>query len=551
MGITLRDAMKIFPFSKAYLAAGENGLEHELTSANIQEVPDVQKWLHGGELLFTSGYSFQTTENAVNLIQALKEKNVAGIAIKPGQYLKQVPEEMLQCAENLDFPLFILPEDLPYMDCIVPILEHITQSQISIMRRHEAIHERLLQAIVEERGLEGLCTLISEIAEGGAAVVSPRGYVLAYAVPEGEKEHQEKFLSAVMAYHFSPSTLRKMKKIRCNPIYPADGQLMYCIPIFAKEDHLAYFVFQPKEVLDNQEVLSYENAGSLIAVQLLKNREALNRDHKIREQLLDDVLAGRFEGEDVICQRGRYVGYDFTAPGCVFVLGINGFEAALSESGRRLPEHSIQKLKVDMLNELEQRTEEARLTMLIINRGMDLIGLVQIRQDADRERLMEILKLTIRRLSSRYKKQDFVSGVARTKQGVTSVPIGKEEAENALKAGCRISEMKSEKVYAFEKLGCLCFLSKLQKDPMLTAFYDEYMGPLEQYDAEGNTVLIETLEQWFTCGMNLRKTADAMYVHKNTIIYRLNKIESLLGCELSEPRIAFYLQLCLQVRYLR
>ena len=233
------------------------------------------------------------------------------------------------------------------------------------------------------------------------------------------------------------------------------------------------------------------------------------------------------------------------------MLGINGFEAALSESGRKLPEHSIQKLKVDMLNELEQRTEEARLTMLIINRGMDLIGLVQIRQDADRERLMEILKLTIRRLSSRYKKLDFVSGVARTKQGVTSVPIGKEEAENALKAGCRISEMKSEKVYAFEKLGCLCFLSKLQKDPMLTAFYDEYMGPLEQYDAEGNTVLIETLEQWFTCGMNLRKTADAMYVHKNTIIYRLNKIESLLGCELSEPRIAFYLQLCLQVRYLR
>lgn len=551
MGITLRDAMNIFPFSRAHLAAGENGLEHELTSANIQEVPDVQKWLHGGELLFTSGYSFQTTENAVHLIQALKEKNVAGIAIKPGQYLTQVPNEMLQCAEKINFPLFVLPEDLPYMDCIVPILEHITRSQILVMRRHEAIHERLLQTIVEGRGLDGLCSMISEIAGGGAAVVSPKGYVLAFAVPEKQKNHREKFLSAVMAYHFSSSTLRKMKKIRCNPIYPADGELMYCIPIFAKEDHLAYFVFQPKDALDNQEILSYENAGSLIAVQLLKNREALNRDHKIREQLLDDVLAGRFEEEEVICRRGRYVGYDFLAPGCVFVLGINRFEEAFNESERKLPERSVQKLKADMLNELEQRIEEARLNMLIVNRGMDLIGLVQIRQEDDRERLMEILKLTIRRLKNRYKKLDFASGVGRTKKGVNSVISGKEEADNALKAGCRIPEMKLEKVYPFEKLGCLCFLSKLQNDPLLMAFYDEYMGPLEQYDAEGNTILTETLEQWFACGMNLRKTADAMYVHKNTIIYRLNKIENLLGCKMSDPRMTFYLQLCLQIRYLK
>ena len=58
MGIWLRDAMKIEPFSRAQLIAGIKGIDRMVVAANIQEVPDVDKWLYGGEILFTAGYAF-------------------------------------------------------------------------------------------------------------------------------------------------------------------------------------------------------------------------------------------------------------------------------------------------------------------------------------------------------------------------------------------------------------------------------------------------------------------------------------------------------------
>ncbi|MCI9486069.1 MAG: PucR family transcriptional regulator [Lachnospiraceae bacterium] len=54
----------------------------------------------------------------------------------------------------------------------------------------------------------------------------------------------------------------------------------------------------------------------------------------------------------------------------------------------------------------------------------------------------------------------------------------------------------------------------------------------------------------FACNNNYRKTADRLFVHKNTVIYRMKQIESLLDMSLEDWKVSFNLQLCLQLRYL-
>lgn len=74
IGITLKEVMKTEPFSKAILVAGRNGLDRTVFSATIQEVPEVAKWMRGGEIVFTAGYAFRTPEKGVLLLKALAEK---------------------------------------------------------------------------------------------------------------------------------------------------------------------------------------------------------------------------------------------------------------------------------------------------------------------------------------------------------------------------------------------------------------------------------------------------------------------------------------------
>lgn len=546
-GILVRDAMKIYPFSRATLAAGEKGLTRKLTSANIQEVPDVQKWLHGGELLFTSGYSFKTAENGMKLLKTLKEKDVAGIAIKTGEYLEKVPQEMLDCANELDFPLFILPEDLPYMDCIVPILDHITKWQVCMMKHNEELHEKLLQIIVEGKGIDGICSFLSEISGGGAAIVSPKGCVMGISMAQDRQGELNDFFKAIGSFHFSITTLRRMKKNKCNKIFASNGDELLCIPIFAKKDHLAFFLLKTEKELNDQECISYEQAGTLIAVELLKEQEALYRDRKVREQLLDDLLSQRYTDEEIILKRGRFVGFDFMKPSCVFVLGINDFELKYSN----LPEHSVQKLKSEMMVELLQRIDEARMGNLIMTSGVKIIGLMQIKEDNDRERIRNILCLTIKSLKRCFRRVEFTAGLGLIKNRPGEIPKSYEEADQAMTAGGNLNSKDNEDVFCFEELGCLTFIGKIKHDPAMKVFYNKYMQPLITYDEKNGGILIETLEKYFKNGMNIRKTAGEMYVHKNSIIYRLDKIESLLGTSLSSPDILFDLQLCLKIRQLK
>ncbi len=549
-GITLKEVMKIEPFSRAVLMAGESSLEGLVTSANIQEVPEVGRWLHGGELLFTAGYAFRTKENGIRLLDTLKEKGVAGIAIKPGKYFPEIPKEMLEHADQIGFPLFALPQDLPYMDCILPIFEHITKSQLALIRRNEEIHEQLILVIVEGKGLAGICAILSQIAKGGVAVVSPKGLILAMDFQEGKEPEAEKsrYAAELMSYHFSASTVRKMWKNRCNTIYSFSGEALICIPVFVKEELLAYLVIKPEQGMEQQDMIAFENASTLIAVELLKEQEALNQERNIQEQLLDDLLAGRYSEADVMIRRGQFVGYDLHMPGCVFVMNVNSFEKFLSRE-HYTEEQSVQKIKNDMRTELEQRLHEARLSCLMMGSGMDVIGLVQMKSETDRDRLKRILELVIRRLHTLYRKLDLSAGIGQTKNNLTAVSESSQEARYAIRAGRSIKRQEQQSsTYDFEELGSLCFLCELVENQAMNEFYKEHMQELERYDKENNGMLLQTLETYFACGTNIRRTADALFMHKNSVIYRLSKIESIIGRTLEDPEVLFDLQLCLKLR---
>ena len=124
------------------------------------------------------------------------------------------------------------------------------------------------------------------------------------------------------------------------------------------------------------------------------------------------------------------------------------------------------------------------------------------------------------------------------------------EARYAIKTAQKM-KLKNGSVTCFENLGCLCFLCELENSEAAEAFYQEYMGEIERYDQENDGALIETLETYFQCGSNIRKTAEALFVHKNSVIYRLEKIENLLNRKLTEEQMLFNLQLCLKLRQLK
>ena len=93
----------------------------------------------------------------------------------------------------------------------------------------------------------------------------------------------------------------------------------------------------------------------------------------------------------------------------------------------------------------------------------------------------------------------------------------------------------------YNELGAYQLLLAITDKDAKRNYYNSVLGKLEQYDKNNKTNYLEFLYTFLD--NNINATADKMFVHRNTIVYKINKIEELLDRDLSdmEVRIELYL----------
>ena len=71
---------------------------------------------------------------------------------------------------------------------------------------------------------------------------------------------------------------------------------------------------------------------------------------------------------------------------------------------------------------------------------------------------------------------------------------------------------------------------------------------LEEAEGRYSFSLVETLRVYLECNCNLNRTAERLYLHKNTLLYRLNHIRSILRCDLNDADERLLLMLSFKLR---
>lgn len=82
-------------------------------------------------------------------------------------------------------------------------------------------------------------------------------------------------------------------------------------------------------------------------------------------------------------------------------------------------------------------------------------------------------------------------------------------------------------------------LDRLQRlraaDPSLAQSCGILLAPVEREDRERGHNLVATLRAYYDSGMRVDKTADALFLHRNSVRYRLDRIRILLGFDIDRP----------------
>ena len=139
-------------------------------------------------------------------------------------------------------------------------------------------------------------------------------------------------------------------------------------------------------------------------------------------------------------------------------------------------------------------------------------------------------------------------GLGRIASSLQDIPRSHREAQQALEIGRRL--FGENKLHSFAHLGIYRLLFHLNEQSELQDFYHEMLGPLLKADTRGDDTLIETLEVYFRCNGNLSETARAMHFHRNSVLYRLGRIEEILGRSLEDAELRLSLQIALKIHHL-
>lgn len=107
----------------------------------------------------------------------------------------------------------------------------------------------------------------------------------------------------------------------------------------------------------------------------------------------------------------------------------------------------------------------------------------------------------------------------------------------------RINEVRS-----YADMGVYRIFFQYKNDQALNDMYYCILGELEEQDKINNSDLVETLECYLACNCNLSKTADQLFVHRNTMKYRIKKIKEILVVDFSDPNACFTLRFAFKIK---
>ncbi|HEX2036764.1 MAG TPA: helix-turn-helix domain-containing protein [Chloroflexota bacterium] len=135
-------------------------------------------------------------------------------------------------------------------------------------------------------------------------------------------------------------------------------------------------------------------------------------------------------------------------------------------------------------------------------------------------------------------------GIGRPATHVEDVPRAYRQASQALAVARRLGGL--HRVAYFGTLGVYRLLAAVSPTEELRSFYQETLGPLLAHDQKNGGELLRTLDAYVACGGSPLDAAQRLHTHRNTVLYRLDKIAELLAVDVRHPEQRLLLHLALR-----
>ena len=308
-------------------------------------------------------------------------------------------------------------------------------------------------------------------------------------------------------------------------------------------------VLDAAKPLDQIDARAIEHAASIFALEMLRERTAYEVESRLKGDLLRELFTGTY-GDERDAQRVLAdLGYSAIGPCRVAQLHVRWHSPAGALQDRWTDE--VQDPRTRLYPALQRLCVQTVGDGVVLPWRSGFLLLLPAAVD-DAERDLQVAGELLAR--SRQAADDIRPGVrvhlalGSPVHGAAELGQGMQEAEQALAAARRLDI--ADRPVVFEHLGVYRVLLGGGGPRHQLDFVDAAIGPLQRYDAEHGTYLVATLRGYVDADYNAAEAARRLYVHANTLAYRLRTIRRLLGGDPCRGDLRLQVELALKLQEL-
>jgi purine catabolism regulator len=536
--ITVRELIEQVLPEETQVVAGETGLGGEVTWATRpRPTPPAFGHLSHGELVLLGGKTLQNIDERLTLEGVIKQ--LAGFNVSAVAFAGRVTATAKATADAAGLPLLQLPADADLSHLERRAADLISEKRRDAQRRGHDSGRKLMELAISGESVPTLARTLAELADRPVLVETREGRILAAENPGGESMNRELLLPllergrpAVAAWLRSVATSSPAEPPTTTVELDNDRKRLIA-PIIGRDGLLGLLsMFLPGKKETAEEAMLSSRGAAASAIVMTRDRAAQAARQELELNVLDEILDGALRSEVSLLEQAKKLQHDLQQPYVALVSRLdpvsNGTQIR-TQAGRW-----------SIFDEVLVR-RSVKLMWRLRHNHAEIIWPAATPQQA-REIAAQLFEELTRRLpeGSGYA----VSlGVGSVRQGPAGIRQSHQEAKQALTMGRKL--YGPGHLTRFEDLGVYRLLFAAQNLPELQAFHDEVLGPLVEYDKIHGAELIKTLGAFFDARCGPKEAAAILGVHRNTVLYRLERVKELTGLDLDDADVRLRLHLAL------
>lgn len=520
--------------------ASNSFLSNKIESVNILDNPDVLKWIKRNELVITTGYIFKDNkELQLSILRELKNIGCSGLGIKVKRFFETIPDNILKEAESIGLPIIEIPFYYSFSDISKIIYNELYKQQLTSVQNEYVLINKISNYYFENLGIEYIIKELTYFLDKTLLIIDNNYQLLSLShLPKHNYILNDYDISTLELSNFSPSI-----HINSND----NSQEVYKKFSINNKNFNFYMIMLPNLsgslciLMDKDETelsLEYRNLIkkiiNIISLELEKKKTSPEHIHH-HNFFFDYLMSNEQKTEPEIIKLCNFYGFDYISKRLCINFTITNIE---NDYQKKQIFKTIHSFSVDILcngkNSFLCSNDNILSLFLFSNNKYDNIYILN--------QTIEKLHILCERL--RYHMNCNIKiGVSRCHEGISSIStafndcIDAVNLDNYLNRNNIISSYNDQLPYHL--------LHRLSNDELNKLCTDNIYALIE-FDKKNDLNLISILKMYYHCKFNSSETSSSLFIHRNTLSNRLEKIKSILNLDFTDFNKVFsiYLSIC-------